>query len=138
MKSETRIPACLSRVIAGASWDALPGGVEAPLGGTLLAPFGNDASGVWSCFERDADHLIGRRHLQVERCFDLRLQARNVLVADVAAILAQMGSDAVGARVDRQLGRAYRIRMAPAARVADGGDVVDIDAETQLIGRHFQ
>jgi hypothetical protein len=28
--------------------------------------------------------------------------------------------------------------MAPAARVADGGDVVDIDAETQLIGRHFQ
>ncbi len=93
---------------------------------------------MWSRFERDADHLLGRRHFQVERLCDLRLQARNVVVADVAAILAQMGSDAVGARLDRQLGGAYRIRMAPAARVADGGDVVDIDAETQLIGRHFQ
>ena len=49
----------------------------------------------------------------------------------MAAVLAQMRGDAVGAGRDRELGRAHRIGMAPAARVADGGDVIDIDAEAQ-------
>ena len=30
---------------------------------------------------------------------------------------------------NRQLGRAHRIGMAPAAGVTDGGDVIDVDAE---------
>ena len=60
-----------------------------------------------------------------------RLEPRDVVVADVAAILAQMRGDAVGAGRDRELGRAHRIGMAPAARVADGGDVIDVDAEAQ-------
>ena len=58
----------------------------------------------------------------------LGLQARDVVVADVAAILAQMRGDAVGAGLDRELGRAHRIGMPPAAGVADGGDVIDVDA----------
>ena len=32
---------------------------------------------------------------------------------------------------DGELGRAHRIGMAPAARVADGGDVIDIDAKAE-------
>ena len=60
-----------------------------------------------------------------------RLQPGDVVVADVAAVLAQMRGDAVGARRDRELGGAHRIGMASAARVADGGDVVDVDAEAQ-------
>ena len=60
-----------------------------------------------------------------------RLQARDVVVANVAAILAQMRGDAVAAGGDRELGGAHRIGMAPAARVADGGDVIDVDAEAE-------
>ena len=82
-----------------------------------------------ACLERDGDHLLGRRHLEIKRLGDFRLEPGDVVVADVAAILAQMRGDAVGARRDGELGRAHRVGMAPAARVADGGDVVDIDAE---------
>ena len=62
----------------------------------------------------------------------LRLEPGHVVVADVAAVLAQVRGDAVGAGGDRKLRRAYRIGMASAARIADGGDVVDVDAEAQL------
>ena len=55
----------------------------------------------------------------------------------MAAVLAQMRGDAVGAGRDRELGRAHRIGMAPAARIADGGDVVDIDAEAQAGRSHL-
>jgi len=47
----------------------------------------------------------------------------------MAAILAQMRRDAVGAGGDGKFGGLERVGMAPAARVAHGGDVIDIDAE---------
>ena len=47
----------------------------------------------------------------------------------MTAVLAQMRSDAVGAGSDGDLGRLDRIGMMPAARIAHGGDVVDVDAE---------
>ncbi len=81
--------------------------------------------------KRDRGHLLGRRHFEIERLVDFGFQPRDVVVADMAAVLAQMRGDAVGARRDREFGRAHRIGMAPAARIADGGDVIDIDAEAQ-------
>jgi hypothetical protein len=47
----------------------------------------------------------------------------------VAAVLAQVRGDAVGAGRDGDVGGAHGIGMAAAARVADRGDVVDVDAE---------
>ncbi len=73
----------------------------------------------------------GRRHLEIQRLRDFGLQARHVVVADVAAILAQMRGNAVGARLDRDQRGAHRIGMAPAPRVAQGGDVIDVDSEAQ-------
>ena len=61
-----------------------------------------------------------------------RLEARDVVVGDVAAILAQVRGDAVGAGLHGEVGGAQRIGMAAAARVADGGHVVDVDAEAQI------
>ena len=60
-----------------------------------------------------------------------RHQPRDVVIDDVAAILAQMRGDAIGAGRNRSLGGLDWIGMPPAARVADGGDVVDVDAEAQ-------
>src|SRR5262249_46757607 len=74
---------------------------------------------------------------EIERLGDVGLEARNVVVADVSAILAQMRGDAVGAGLDRDLRRMHGIRVPPAAGVADGGGVVDIDADTNVGSRDF-
>ena len=84
----------------------LPGRVEAALGRPFLALFGDDAGGVRAVRERDPEHLLGRRHLEVQRQVDLGHQPVDVLVGDVAAILAEVGGDPVGA--GRGGGRAAR------------------------------
>ena len=110
----------------------LAGGVEAALGGALLAPLRHDAGGVRPVAQRDRQHLVGRRHLQVERQRDRVAQPLDVAVADVPAVLAQMRGDAVGAGGGGDRGGAQRVGMVAAAGVADGGDVVDVDAEPQI------
>ncbi len=56
-------------------------------------------------------------------------QPAHVLVLDVAAILAQMHGDAVGAAQMRLDGGPHRIRLVRAARLAQRRDVIDVDAE---------
>ncbi len=112
------------------------GGVEAALGRDLGALFRNEAGGVRAVAQRDRQHLVGRRHLEIERAVDLARQAGDVVVRDVAPVLAQMGGDAVGACRGGEAGGPHRIGMAAAARVPDGGDVVDIDAEAEVASRH--
>ena len=80
-----------------------------------------------------ADHFLGRRHFEIERLVDLRFQPRNVIIANVATIFAQMGGNSVAAGRDRKLGRSHGIRMTPTAGIANGGDVVDIDAKAETI-----
>ena len=57
------------------------------------------------------------------------LQPHDVVIDDVAAIFAQVRGDAVGSGRDRNFGGLHRIRMPAAARIAHGGDVIDVDAE---------
>ena len=52
-------------------------------------------------------------------------------VIDVAAGFAQMRGNTVATGGDSKLGRTHWIRMTLAARVADGGDVIDVDAEAK-------
>ncbi len=106
--------------------------VEPAFGGPLLAALRHQAGGMWPRLDRDRDHLVGGRHFEVERLADLRLEARDVVVADVPPILAQMRGDAVGAGLDRDLRRLHGVGMAAAARIADGRDVIDVDAEAQM------
>ena len=44
-----------------------------------------------------------------------------------------MRGDAIGARFQRHDRRAHRIGIGDAARVADGGDVIDVDAEPDAL-----
>ena len=81
--------------------------------------------------ERDRQHFLGRRHLQVQRQVDLGHQPVDVLVGDVPPVLAQVGGDPVGARGRRSMGGADRVGMRAAARVPDGRDMVDVDAEAE-------
>ncbi len=105
--------------------------VEPAFGGHLLAPLGHQTHRMGLGRQRDPQHLLGRSHLEVQRLGDLGLQPRHVVVADVPAILTQVRRDAVGARLDRQQRGAHRIGQGAAAGVAQGGDVIDIDSETQ-------
>ena len=56
----------------------LPGRIEPALGRALLAPLGDDARGVRPMPERDLEHLLGRRHLEVQRQVDLGHQPVDV------------------------------------------------------------
>ena len=103
--------------------------VEPALGGDLVAAFGHQHRHLGLESNGDIDHLGGGGHLQVQ--LDLRLVAQpaHVSVLDVAAILAQMHGDAVGAPQVRLDGGPDRIGFIGTSRLADGGDVVDVDAE---------
>src|SRR5262249_6581969 len=111
--------------------------IEAAFGRALFAALGNETGRVRAGVDGDAHHLLGCRHFEIERLCDLRLEACDIVVADVPAILAQMRGDAVGAGFGRNLRRMHGIRVSSAARVADGGDVVYVDAETEVWSRHF-
>ena len=84
--------------------------VEPAFGGALGALLRHEADGVRLRLQRDVEHLLGRRHLEIQRLGDRRLQPRHVVVANMAAILAQMRGDAVGAGLDGEQRRAHGIR----------------------------
>ena len=117
-------------VDVGLQLRAPAGRVETALGGHLEAFLGHDAGGVRPVPEGDRQHLLGGRHLEIERQVDLFRQPHDVGVGDVPAILAQMRGDAVGAGLGGQARRTDRIGLRAAAGVADGGDVVDVHAKT--------
>ena len=79
--------------------------------------------------KRDRQHLRRHRHFEIERRERGGGQPRDVLVADVAPVLAQMRGDVVGAGLDGELRRAQRIGIAPAPRIPQRRDVIDVDAE---------
>ncbi|MNM50626.1 hypothetical protein D3C81_616720 [compost metagenome] len=75
------------------------------------------------------DHLGRDSRFQVHAREQLRRDGDHVTILDVAAVFAQMQGDGVGARLLGQQGRADRVRILRAARIAQGGHVVDIDAQ---------
>ena len=107
---------------------AAAGNVETAFGRALLAPLRHQATGVGQMPQGDGQHLLGRRHLQVERTRQLGLEPRDVIVGDVPPILAQVRGDAVRPGFDGQVRGAHGIGMPSATRVANGGDVVDVHA----------
>ena len=67
MNMETRMPAAPSAATMGLQAVVLAGRVDAALGGALLALLRHDAGGMRPGLERDGQHLVGRRHFQIER-----------------------------------------------------------------------
>ena len=111
---------------------ALTDHVEPAFRGPLGAPFRHQAGRMRTGPQRDRDHVVGRRHLEIQRLVDLGLEPRDIVVADVPAVLAQMRRDPVRARGDGQPGRAHRIGMPAAARVSNGRDMVDIHTKPEM------
>src|SRR6188472_799150 len=59
-------------------------------------------------FEGDSEHFRRHRHLQIERTDRCRHEPRDIFIPDVAAILAEMRGDIVGACLDGWPPRALR------------------------------
>ena len=132
----------LTRMFAGAElvdvigeMVVLAGGVEPAFGRALLAPLGDDAGGVRLMAQRDRrasprsppsrGSAAGRSRPSAGRCRSSvmwRRSSRRCAVMPSAPASAAMmrGADRVG--------------MIAAARVPDGRDMVDIDAEAQRAG----
>ena len=111
----------------------LASGIEPAFGGAFRPAFGNDAGGVRAMLQGNAEHFIGCRHFEVERQADVADQRIEIGIGDVAPVLAQMGGDAIGPGLGSQQRGAHRIGVQPAARVADGGDMIDVDAKPQFM-----
>ena len=109
----------------------VPHDVETTLGGHLLAPLGYEACVVGTDAQRERDHGIGHRHLEVQLDAEPPAQLLHVALLDVAPVLAQVHGDAVGTRGLRRQRRLDRVRIVDPARLPKGGDVVDVDAEAE-------
>ena len=112
----------------------LAGRVEPALGGALLALLRDDAGGVGAVGERDAEHFLGRCHLEVQRQTDFRHQPVDIGIGDVAPVFAQVSGDPIRAGFGGHDRRPHRIGKIAATRVPDGRDMVDIDAQPERLG----
>jgi hypothetical protein len=63
-------------------------------------------------------------------------QGLDIPILDVSAILAQMQRDGIGARLLGHQGGLQGLGVAGAAHLAQGGDMVDVDAEQDGVDGH--
>ena len=80
---------------------------------------------------RQREHLRGGGALEVERGDQRFGEADEVGVLYVATVFAQVRGDAIGARLLAELGGGHGIGGEAAPRLPDGGDVVDVDEQTE-------
>ena len=111
---------------------ALLDDIEAAFGRTLLAPLRNEARRMRPRFDGDAQHFFRGGHFQIERFWDFGLEPRDIVVANVAAIFAQMRRDAIGSSRDCGVRGSDRIGVAPAPRIPKRSHVIDIHPKAQM------
>ena len=105
--------------------------IEPALRGELFRPLGHQGHLVRARAAGDGDHLVARRHLEVQLAAHRSAQALEVAVLDVPPVAAQVNGDAGGTGGLGDRGRLDRIRIVAAPRLAQGGDMVDVDRELQ-------
>ncbi len=105
------------------------GDVESPFGGQLLTSLRDQADVGRRQSAGDSHHFRRDRHLEVELGAHGRHERGDIGVLDVPAVFAQMHGDAVRAAALGRTGGLDQIWVRRAARLAHGGNMVDVDAE---------
>ena len=111
----------------------LAGHIQAAFGGELLAGFRHQADVGRADAFGERHHFFGHTHFEVHTGLQHVLEQQYVALLDVAAVFAQVHGDAVGARffgVQRSLDR---VRVTGAPGLAQGSDMVDVDAKKNAI-----
>ena len=124
--------------------DAVSDAIESTFGGYFVAVFGNETSVVWFDLECDRHDFGGVAHFKIKLGLERFFQPEDVAVLDVAAVLAKVGGDAVGAGLFGDEGGGDRVgfdqdalRITRVTRLTQGGGVVDVDAEAERHGQTF-
>ncbi len=122
---------------------ALPDDVEAAFGGDLATILRNEADVRRMLAQRDGHDLRCVAQLEVELRLDERAQPREIGVLQVPAVAPQVHRDRMrpGLLADGggllQIGFGVEgVGMRRVARLPQGGDVVDIDAEVEVGAGH--
>jgi hypothetical protein len=105
--------------------------IEATLGRHFGAFFRHQAAIRGPHFQRDADHLVGRGHFQVQPRLQGVLTHPDIAVLNVPTVLPQMNGDAVGARLLGNQRSKQRIWIGRASRLPERGDVVNVYTEVK-------
>src|SRR3954462_12987834 len=92
--------------------------VEAAFSGNLLASLGNEHYLMGSETFGNVEHLIGARHLEIERRRDGCGEALDIFVLNVTPVFTKMCGDAVDAGALADRGPFNRIRIEPTARLS--------------------
>ncbi len=103
--------------------------VEAAFGGDFLTALGNEHHQLRLDVAGDLDHFIGRGHFEIEFDVGELDEAAHIIVLDVPTVFTQMHSDAVGPTEVGFDGGPDGVGLVGSPGLADGGDVVDVDAE---------
>jgi hypothetical protein len=85
--------------------------------------------------ESDGHHLVGGRHFKIKGQGNFLFEPGDIVVADMAAVLAKMGGDAVASGLRHHPRRPQRGWRLAAARITQGRHMIDIDAEAQFAFR---
>jgi len=113
----------------------IDGHVQTSFGRDLQSSFRDEADDIGFEFERDVQDGRHIGHLEVETDSDRTPQFPNIAILDMTPVLAQMDGDAMGAGGLADQGGFERLRFAaaalPIAGFAQGGDVINIDAQFQ-------
>lgn len=113
----------------------LPGDVEPAFGGHLLAAFRDEADDIRAEANCDVADFGGVGHLEVQAGAHPGAQLPDIAILDVAAVLAQVGRDAMGSGLFAEAGGLDRIGFpkttSAVAGFAERGDVIDVDTEFQ-------
>ena len=104
--------------------------IESAFRGEFLSLFGDERNQIRFDRQRNLRHGLIRRHFQVEFCTDHFPEQVKITVLDVTAVLSQMDDDAVRSGQLHQHRRRERIGIGSAARLAQGGDMIDIHTES--------
>ena len=103
--------------------------IEPTFGRDFGAPLGHEHRHFRAQLARDADHLVGGRHLEIQLDMHEVAQTPHVLVLDVSAILAQVHGDAIRTAEVSLDGRPHRVGLVRAPCLPQRCNVVDVDAE---------
>ena len=87
--------------------------------------------------ERNFQHLFSGRHFHIKRQVGCLPDIGKIYIDDVPAILAKVKCDPLRSRIANHFDCTCRIRVQPAARVADRRNMIDVHAKADAFSHYY-
>lgn len=110
------------------------GEIDAAFGGDFLPSFGDESGLIRDALDGQIDDVFGDAQFQIELALHGLAEPAHIAIANMAAIFAQVDRNSVGTTEFGFDGGPYGIGFVATPGLAEGGDVVDVDAEFDHLG----